>query len=275
MIEDIFSKLEWKGDRVMLGDVVFRLQHYLNDDWELGDNCFLFFKVKDLIDEYETLWSSKGSFYPKNILEIGIWDGGSTVFWFECFEPEKIVGIDISTREDSKYFQHYVKSRGFEHRINTYWGVNQSDSINLRSIVNNEFTNPLDLVIDDGSHLYEDTKASFEILFPLIRPGGLYIIEDWAWAHWKEFDNPENYYFPRKELSKFIFELVEVTGSVQYLISNISIYHGFVVVERGSNQIEQSDDFQVNNYIYRLPGKLISRRIIYRLLKKYHKIIKD
>jgi hypothetical protein len=50
--------------------------------------------------------------------------------------------------------------------------------------VAHEFSAPLDLVIDDASHIYGPTKASFQALFPLLRPGGLYLIEDWAWAHW-------------------------------------------------------------------------------------------
>ena len=45
---------------------------------------------------------------------------------------------------------------------------------------------PLDLVIDDCSHLYEATRASFNELFPRLRPGGLYWIEDWPWAHEKQ-----------------------------------------------------------------------------------------
>ena len=38
-------------------------------------------------------------------------------------------------------------------------------------------------MIDDASHLYEPSLASFETLFPLLRPGGTYIIEDWKWEH--------------------------------------------------------------------------------------------
>jgi hypothetical protein len=40
----------------------------------------------------------------------------------------------------------------------------------------------MNLVVDDASHTYEDTKASFETLFPLLQPGGIYAIEDWSWA---------------------------------------------------------------------------------------------
>jgi hypothetical protein len=47
-----------------------------------------------------------------------------------------------------------------------------------------------DLVIDDAAHVYGQTKRSFECLFPTLAPGGLYIIEDWAWEHWKECASP-------------------------------------------------------------------------------------
>jgi predicted methyltransferase len=66
-----------------------------------------------------------------------------------------------------------------EHNIKTYWGANQGNSTRLREIVHTEFQESLDLVIDDASHMYALTKKSFETLFPLLRPGGLYIIEDW------------------------------------------------------------------------------------------------
>ena len=54
----------------------------------------------------------------------------------------------------------------------------------MREILDHEFVDEsIDLVIDDASHLYVETKASFEELFPRLRPGGLFIIEDWASGH--------------------------------------------------------------------------------------------
>ena len=40
-----------------------------------------------------------------------------------------------------------------------------------------------DLIVDDASHLYRPTLASFEVLYPRLRPGGTYVIEDWAGDH--------------------------------------------------------------------------------------------
>jgi len=44
----------------------------------------------------------------------------------------------------------------------------------------------VDLVIDDASHFLFETRESFRFLFPRLRPGGIYIIADWGWAHWPE-----------------------------------------------------------------------------------------
>ena len=41
----------------------------------------------------------------------------------------------------------------------------------------------IDLVIDDASHRLAETRSSFESLFPHVRPGGLFIIEDWRCDH--------------------------------------------------------------------------------------------
>ena len=108
------------------------------------------------------------------------------------------------------------------------------------------------MVVDDASHLYEPTKKSFETLFPLLRPGGLYIIEDWAWAHWQEFQTPEHPWARETELTKLIFELVEATGS-STLIGSLTIWQGFVVVERGEIGSAQLGEFKLDEHISKRP----------------------
>jgi SAM-dependent methyltransferase len=245
----MFENLVWKHDRMLLDELVFRLEPFQDQNWNLGDNCFRFYKMKGMIDEYARLWSCKSGFHPENILELGIWDGGSTAMWFECLRPKKLVAIDIKTKGDSEYFRQYVASKGLKNRIKTYWGTDQADSDSLRAIVAREYTGSLDLVIDDASHLYEPTKASFETLFPLLRPGGLYVIEDWAWGHWEGFDvGPMG-----SELTQLLFELIEARGSRTGLISDIGVFHNFVVVERGDVEVTEPEAFRIHKQIYRRP----------------------
>ena len=247
------EKLLWQKDRVILNNLVFRLEQSKDNNWELGEECFVLYKPKDLIDQYERFFSTHQKFNPDNVVELGMWEGGSVAFWFEIFQPKKHIALDLQSRTDSPYFQKYVNDRGLHERLKTYWHTNQADTGKLNEIWKHDFNEqPLDLVMDDASHYYELTKISFETLFPLIRPGGFYIIEDWAWWHWQGL---ENHYSEATPLSKLIFELVEAAGSSANLIKNITIYKTIIVVERGDVTRQELGDFKLDNYIYRHPER--------------------
>lgn len=249
----IFENLVWQKDRMLMGDLVFRLEHCASDDWELGDGCFVFYKTRELVAQYQSFFTTREAFRAHNILELGLWDGGSAAFWFECLRPRMLVGIDLQPREDSEYFRSYVSSRGLNTRLKTYWDTNQSDVPKLRSIVDREFDGPLDLVIDDASHIYQPTKNSFECLFPLLRSGGLYIIEDWAWEHWKDLDSPGHPWAHKEGLTNLVCELVQATGTSTNLIQSLTIYQGFAVVERSKADIIGQEDFKLEHHIWRRP----------------------
>jgi predicted O-methyltransferase YrrM len=215
----------------------------------LGDNCFQFFKNKLLIDQYTRFWSTRPDSRLENVFELGIWDGGSAAFWFECLRPKKLVAIDLLDREDSSYFKSYISSRGLQDRIRTYWRTNQADARALVKIAREESVIPLDLVFDDASHLYGPTKASFETLFPLLRPGGLYMIEDWAWAHYPTA--AANFPPSEVELTKLVFELIELVGSAPNIASSVTVFPGFAAVERGSMPLQQSERWTIATNIVR------------------------
>jgi hypothetical protein len=257
-----FEQLIWQDDRMLLGDLVFRLQHTRDDSsWELGEQCFVFYKVKPLVDQYQRFWGARPEFRPSQIFELGMWDGGSVAFWFELFQPRKHVGLDFAQRDDSPYFKRYLAEHGLNQRIATYWGVNQADTARLRTIAREAFDGPIDLVLDDASHMYGPTKASFETLFPLLRPGGLYVIEDWAWAHWKEFQTPNHPWATEAPLTKLIFELVAAAGSSPDVIANITVFQGFVAIERGPIQLDGQAGFVLDRFISNRPRPSIARRL--------------
>jgi hypothetical protein len=257
----IFEQLIWRDDRMLLGDLVFRLQHTKSDAWELGDQCFIFYKIKPLVDQYERFWSARPDFLPHHVFELGMWDGGSVAFWFELFQPRKHVGLDFAQRGDSPYFRRYVASRGLDQRIATCWGVDQADAARIQAIVRKEFDGPLDLILDDASHMYGPTKASFETLFPLLRPGGLYIIEDWAWAHWKEFQTPNHPWAAEPALTRLIFELIAAAGSSAEVIASLEVFQGFVAIERGALQLPEHEQFKLERFISNRPRMSIARRL--------------
>ena len=264
----MFEQISWQPDRALLGDLVFRLVHNKNDQWELGDRCFAFFKIKKLIDQYEKAFSRRSDLKPKHILELGMFDGGSLAFWNEILHPEKIVGVDLESRPDSVYFRDYVRTRGLEKKVRTYWGTNQADDQALLRIVKQEFSGALDVVIDDASHFYAQTLASFQILFPLLPPGGLYIIEDWAWEHWQEFHSPYHPWFRHKSLTRLILELIEATGTSQHLITSVEVFEGFVIVERGPVAASAISPFRLADHIVRRPRVTTLRRSFYNMVKK-------
>jgi cephalosporin hydroxylase len=248
----VFDRLIWQPDRMLLDDLIFRLEHYRSDDWEGGDH-FRFYKIKELVDQYKAFFSRYPDCHPSRLLELGTFDGGSVAFWNELLRPRKHVAVDIKERSDSPYFHHYLESRELVEQIKTFWGTDQADKERLRSLVAAEFDGHLDMVIDDASHLYGPTRASFEALFPLCVPNGLYIIEDWAWDHWAEFSSPDHPWAGEERLTRLVIELIEAAGTSIQLISSIAVYQEFVAIERGPLQFQNPAEFDIDDHIVRRP----------------------
>jgi len=102
---------------------------------------------------------------PIRLLEIGIADGGSVRTWKRYFPLAEIHGLD--NWQD-------VRRPGDLGGI-TVWTGNQADTAFLQDVVAG---GDFDIIIDDGSHNAADVRASFEFLWPHVRPGGWYVIED-------------------------------------------------------------------------------------------------
>jgi cephalosporin hydroxylase len=239
----MINKIVIENDKVLLNKYVFRFVHP-KDIFDFEGDCFIFCKSKDLMDSYVKFWKCKPDFYAQNIFELGILRGGSVAFWYELFHPRKHVAIDLITKKTNRYFQEYVRLNNLEGRIKTYWETDQINSRRVKDICEIEFDSPIDLVVDDASHMYEETKASFETLFPLLRPGGIYIIEDWAWAYWPEFQSPEHPWSKKTKLSRLIYELIDAIGVRVPLIANITVTQEYVAIERGNTETEKIDLFK-------------------------------
>ena len=136
----------------------------------------------------------------------------------KLFNRRRMSAVEISGQPVGPLLQYVSDKEGrFVH-----FSTSQPDRKILEHIVRNELANELDLVVDDASHNYEQTKASFEILFPLLRPGGIYSIEDWSWAHHPNYQAPDAPFFKDHALSNLLFEQIMLMGSA-WSISEIRV----------------------------------------------------
>ena len=115
--------------------------------------------------------------WPIRLLEIGVGGyglktlgGASLAMWADYFANGQITGIDIAE-----------KRLTLGARVMLFRG-SQDDRSFLKRICDER--GPFDIVIDDGSHVPKHVVASFHILFPTLKDGGIYVIEDVQTAFW-------------------------------------------------------------------------------------------
>lgn len=113
-----------------------------------------------------------------HVLEIGVFKGGSLQIWREFLgEDTRLTAIDNDP-----------ETRTAVDEDTTLFIGEQGDPGFLASI--REQVPPLDVVIDDGSHVSSDQIASFEGLFPHLHDRGLYIVEDIHASFWSTHTTP-------------------------------------------------------------------------------------
>jgi cephalosporin hydroxylase len=186
--------------------------------------AFTILKNEPYLRFYELLASS---FSPRSILELGIFQGGSYVFLDKLFKPRRMSGVDISPNPVVSLLRYVA---GMENRF-VHFSTSQCNREILERIVRDELANELDLVVDDASHTYEQTKASFEFLFPLVRPGGIYVVEDWSWAHTPGYQPSDAPRADCKALSNLLFEQIMLMGST-LLIDEIRVWRFIYLIRK-------------------------------------------
>lgn len=169
---------------------------------ESGQSDFTMMKSRSFLDQY--LAHAREDF--KHILELGIYQGGSFVFLNEVFKPERISGIELSEVRIPALDKYISEQQG---RANLYYGTSQDNEARLAEIIESDFGGRLDLVVDDASHFYDQTKASLRTTFQKLRPGGLYIIEDWSWSFFDDYQAPDHPWAEHHSLANLAIDLME------------------------------------------------------------------
>lgn len=245
-------ELDWHDQHhLVVGDVHFHVDFPLGD---VPDGRLRIMKHATMLQPYVDLVES---FQPQRIVELGIRHGGSTALLDQLAEPEVLVALELASSGPD--LDRYVTEHRAAGRVRAHYGVDQADRERVAAIVAQEFGEaPLDLVIDDASHLYGPTRSSFETLFPLLRPGGKYVIEDWS-AHYRQHEvvaegwdqlSPEEVerLVPlviaqvrgerEHPLHRLVLELVLARASAGDVIADLVIGEFWTIVTRGTDPVE-------------------------------------
>jgi SAM-dependent methyltransferase len=165
-------------------------------------------------------------------------------------KPSKLVAVELSTKPVAA-LEDYIVKKECRDTIKPYYGINQADR-KVLSILEDEFPGrDIDLVVDDASHLYHESKESFNMIFPYLRPGGLYIIEDWAWSHTSLWQGENAKWSDKPALTNLIFEIIMACPSTTDMIEEIVIDKNNAFIYKGDSAI-QSNEFDISkSYINR------------------------
>ena len=119
---------------------------------------------------------------PLTLVEIGVDGGESIKMWSQYFtSPDTtIYGVDIHDKKGDlgrgKFVLGDATQPNFIH-----------DLVNL--------TGPIDIVVDDGSHFSGQQKDSLRLLWPHLKSGGMYIVEDCHSSYKYPWTTPEEVSF--------------------------------------------------------------------------------
>ena len=110
-----------------------------------------------------------------NIVEFGVSQGGSLQMWRDYFGRQAtITGVDVDPRCAE------LTDKG----VNVVIG-DQEDRKFLNDLADR--VGEIDIVIDDGGHTMGQQIATFEELWPRVRDGGIFLVEDLHTSYWPKY----------------------------------------------------------------------------------------
>ena len=156
------------------------LEEIANNDRTDKNTCHSYLPLYQelLINKKET---------AKNVLEIGIYDGGSVKLWHDFFTNATVYGLDIMHMNN---VWEEIKNK---EKIVLY---TSTDAYN-DDFFNNTFLNKIkfDFMLDDGPHTLDSMKQFIKLYSQLMTDDGILIIEDvqcWEWIDILKNEVPEH-----------------------------------------------------------------------------------
>ena len=132
--------------------------------------------VHSYLDLYQNLLIAKKE-TAKNVLEIGIYDGGSIKLWSDFFTNATVYGLDIM----------HINNvwEGIKNKENIILHTS-SDAYNETFFIDNFLNKNIkcDFMLDDGPHSLESMKQFIRLYSQIMTDDGILIIEDVQSIDW-------------------------------------------------------------------------------------------
>jgi len=173
---------------------------------------------------------------PINLLEIGIGQGGSLAMWRNYFKKGVIYGLDC--RPECKDYEG--------ERLHILIG----DQVDVGFLGKIATDIHFDIIIDDGGHKMIEQLTSFNILFPALSDGGIYVVEDLCTSYWPAWNGGLGLKHTFVEFLKSLIDKMNMWSSrhenaldyksdipidrLEEMISSIHVYNGIsFICKRG------------------------------------------
>jgi cephalosporin hydroxylase len=204
-------------------------------------------KDRTFIDQYQMMIAQ---LKPKRVFEIGFFQGGMPLFLCDVSEVEKVLAVDWNP--PNEYLKDIIKRHNLSKRVELVGNVDQANSAGVKEIMDKGFKKEaVDLIIDDCSHYYQNTKGCFERLFSSLRPGGAYMIEDWGWTHWPvaPWNTPESHFHGMPSMTNLMFEITMAFASTRDVIDRIEFPSWSSMVIYRGKKLAHGEYFDLSKHI--------------------------
>jgi hypothetical protein len=173
---------------------------------------------------------------PVRLLEIGVGGyegalgGESLRMWASYFRSGRIFAIDV-----------YDKTALSGGRVQVFQ-CSQVDAPKLTALAGEH--GPFDFVIDDGSHENAHQVETFRILWPFVKDGGAYVVEDVQTSYWPSYGGgPLGSAGYERSCMRWFKDLADSVNLPEFLlpppagldaaVASIAFHHNLIVVRKG------------------------------------------
>lgn len=145
------------------------------------------------------------------VCEVGVFRGDSLDMWRTLFPDGLVVGVDNDP--DARW------PAGTARIVAAQDDETLPAQLAAHSLV-------YDLVVEDASHQGELSRRTWELLWPMVAPGGFYVMEDWQVAFWAGWDRSM-----LTTAESFLADLGESNGRGAW-IEDITYRNGMVIMRK-------------------------------------------